>query len=1533
MSEKLFKETFQGIRLEGEADSYFDDVKVTGVTFWRGSGKAEIGILSRHLIPKSIVFSCQEQLKQYLFGDNPRASVEITEKYILSSQYTLPNLLDAYWDSFLAEIREHSYVDYKLLVSEPYKVSDGTIFLTISDGILARSRKPLIEKYFVEVLEHRFGMTVSCLVKLVEKKNSGQEMAAKQANDEARKAIEAISANVVDEEPARREAAASAVQGYDADKNEVVLDTSVMKAVTAKPEEKKKVDYKANLSMYHNKNYEDLDCFYGKNTEGDITPISSINAESMGEYVFHGKIFGVEERQTRKGDKWIVNANITDFTDSIGFKLFIRNEDHDPVMEKLCNGAFVRLKGTVDYDDYAHTIMVRSVNGLKTIPDFRKPRLDEAQEKRTELHLHTVMSEKDSVCQIGDLMKTVLKWGWKTVAITDHGVAQGFPIAFHWLEDNKKTLPEGFKLIYGMEAYLVDDLKTLIMNPHGQSLESEYVVFDIETTGLSFSKCKIIEIGAVRINKEGKEIDRFSEFVNPGVPIPYNIEKLTSISDETVKDADPIEVVLPKFLEFCKGAMLVAHNATFDTTFIRVVSHQLGLEYDFTAFDTMTIAYIFLPELGRYNLDRLTNYFKLKNAHHHRACDDADVTAKIFMKLMELVKKSGARTVDDLNKMNEASPDAIRKAKPYHASILIQNETGRVNLYRLISEAHVTYFNRVPKIPMSLLQKYRDGLLVGSACQSGQLFQNLLQGAEEEDIERIIRFYDYLEIMPCGNNKNLISDDKAAGIDSVEDLQDLNRKIIELGAKFDKTVVATGDVHFLNPEDAIYRSIVYEGKDGKITNKEKLEAKAEEERKFEEQGLDSVHIEMLKQPPLYLHTTEEMLKEFEYLGPDMAKKVVIDNPNMIADMIDEIEPVRPDKCPPIIENSDQILRDICNDKAHEIYGPKLPKIVEDRLDKELDSIIGNGYSVMYVIAQKLVWRSNDDGYLVGSRGSVGSSFAATMAGITEVNPLPPHYLCPECYWVDFDSEEVLSYSGMMGWDMPDKNCPKCGHKLLKNGTDIPFETFLGFKGDKEPDIDLNFSGEYQPRAHAFIEEIFGKGKAFRAGTIGTLADKTCYGYALRYCENRNISKRSAELIRLSEGCVGVKNTTGQHPGGMIVLPPDEDIYSFTPIQKPANDMTTPIITTHFEYHSIQQNLLKFDILGHDDPTMIRRLEDLTGLVATEIPLDDKNVMEMFQNTKPLGVTPEQLHGVHKSTLGIPEFGTDFAMQMLEDAAPVSFSDLVRISGLSHGTDVWLGNAETLIKEGVCKLASAICCRDDIMVYLIHMGMEPGEAFTIMERVRKGIVAKGKCKEWPQYKEDMLAHNVPEWYIGSCEKIKYMFPKAHAVAYVMMAWRVAWFKLYHPLAYYAAFFSIRAKAFNYEIMCQGEPHLEQTLKVLRSMDKNAMSANEQNLLRDCRLVEEMYERGLEFMPIDIYRADATRFQIMDGKIMPSLTSIDGMGENAAKQLQEAAKKGEFLSQQEIKDRAKISGTVLAKMSDMGILGDLPQTSQLTFDFLK
>jgi len=1238
----------------------------------------------------------------------------------------------------------------------------------------------------------------------------------------------------------------------------------------------------------------DEECFYGRNCEGERIAIADIQGE-VREAVIEGMVINVEEREIRN-EKVIYIFSISDFTDSITAKLFLEKEELGLMREKIKKGNFIKLKGNPAYDTFSREIAINSVRGIKPGVDTRVKRMDTYEgKKRVELHAHTQMSEMDSVVPVRDFVKTAKSWGHKALAITDHGVVQAFPDAAHEVSPD-----EDFKMLYGVEAYLVDDLIEVVKNDKGQGLQGNFVVFDLETTGIGPKSNEIIEIGAVKV-ENGALSSTFSSFVNPQRPIPYPIQELTGIHDTMVADAETIREVLPKFLEFCGGCTMVAHNAAFDIGFIEQKAKEQGLETDFTVVDTVAVARALLPDLKRYKLDTVAKRLGVSLKNHHRAVDDAAATAEIFVRMVNRLADKGIDTLAKLNTFCVPDEETIRKLPAYHAVILAKNETGRVNLYRLVSESHLKYFNRRPKLPKSLFLKWREGLIIGSACEAGELYRAILEEKPAGEIDRLVQFYDYLEIQPLGNNAFLIRDnDKYPQIQDENDLMELNRRIVQLGEDYGKPVVATCDVHFMNPEDEVYRRIIMAGK-----------------------GFADAD----NQAPLYFRTTEEMLSEFQYLGAKKAEEIVITNTNLIADMIDKIEPCSPRKCPPEIENSDQDLRDICYNRAHAIYGPNLPPIVKERLERELNSIISNGYAVMYIIAQKLVWKSNEDGYLVGSRGSVGSSFAATMAGITEINPLPAHYYCKKCHYYDFDSKELKEHSGNSACDLPDKICPNCGETLEKEGHDIPFETFLGFKGNKEPDIDLNFSSEYQSNAHDYTEIIFGAGHTFRAGTVGTLAEKTAYGYVKKYCEEKNIAKRSAEIERIAHGCEGVRRSTGQHPGGIVVLPMGEEIYTFTPVQHPANDMSTKIITTHFDYHKIDANLLKLDILGHQDPTMIRMLEDLTGVDAGKIRMDDQKVLSLFASTEALGITPEDIGGCTLGCLGLPEFGTPFVIGMLLDAKPKNFSDLVRISGLSHGTDVWLNNAQYYITEGYCTLSSAICTRDDIMTYLIYMGVENERSFKIMESVRKG---KGLDESM---EADMRACNVPEWYLESCKKIKYMFPKAHAAAYVMMALRVAYFKVYHPLAYYAAYFSIRATAFDYELMCMGRDHLEYHMKDYQSR-KNELSDKEKNTLEDMKIVQEMYARGFEFVKMDIYRSKATRFQIVDGKLLPSFATIDGLGDKAAELIEDEARKGAFLSHEDFKNRCKVSASTVDVMVRLGLMGDLPHTNQMSLlDFME
>ena len=1266
---------------------------------------------------------------------------------------------------------------------------------------------------------------------------------------------------------------------------------------------------------YPLKRSDDPNVIYGRDFDDMPIELKTVTGE-MGEITFRGQVISFDTREIRN-EKTIVMFAVTDFTDTIMVKMFTRNDQLPDLLAEIKKGVFLKIKGVTTIDKFDGELTIGSVTGIRKTSDFRVTRKDKYPEKRVELHCHTKMSDMDGVSEAKDLVKRAHDWGHPAIAITDHGVVQGFTDANHVIEDLDKDDP--FKVIYGVEGYLVDDLTKIAENEKGQDLEGTYVVFDIETTGFSAVTDRIIEIGAVKV-EDGKITDKFSTFVNPKRPIPFRITELTGITDEMVIGSPDIETILPQFIEFIGDAVLVAHNASFDVGFIEQNCKRQKIEADFTYVDTVALARVLLPALNRFKLDTVAKALNISLENHHRAVDDAGCTAEIFVKFVQMLKERELTTLAKVNEFGDLNPDSIKKLPTYHVIILARNDIGRVNLYQLVSASHLVYYNRRPRIPKSVLNEHREGLIVGSACEAGELYRALLDGKPDETIAKIVDFYDYLEIQPLGNNAFMVESDKVTSVNSMEDIMDLNRKIVHLGEQFHKPVVGTCDVHFMDPEDEVYRRIIMAGK-----------------------GFGDAD----KQAPLYLRTTEEMLDEFAYLGSEKAYEVVIRNTNLIADMIEKISPVRPDKCPPVIENSDQMLRDICYNKAHSMYGDPLPEIVHERLERELNSIISNGFAVMYIIAQKLVWKSNEDGYLVGSRGSVGSSFVATMAGITEVNPLVPHYYCSNCHYSDFDSEEVKKYVGGCGHDMPDKNCPVCGQKLVKDGFDIPFETFLGFKGNKEPDIDLNFSGDYQSKAHKYTEVIFGKGQTFRAGTIAALAEKTAYGYVKNYYEERGDRKRNCEIDRIVAGCTGIRRSTGQHPGGIVVLPHGEDINSFTPIQHPANDMTTDIITTHFDYHSIDHNLLKLDILGHDDPTMIKTLEELINsdamdnkydgvnnvFKATDIPLDDPGVMGLFAGTEVLGITPEDIDGCPLGCLGVPEFGTDFVIQMVIDTKPKTLSDLIRISGLSHGTDVWLNNAQTLIEEGKATISTAICTRDDIMTYLINKGVESEESFTIMERVRKGTVAKGKCKEWSQFKKDMLEHDVPEWYIWSCERIKYMFPKAHAAAYVMMAYRIAYCKINYPLAYYAAYFGIRASAFSYELMGQGKEKLLYHMKEYkRRAELNQLSKKDQDTLKDMKNVLEMYARGFDFLPIDIYKSKASKFQIVGDKLLPPFNTIDGMGDKAAEAMEIAAKDGPYLSKDDFRQRTKVSKTLVDLMADMGLLGDLPETNQLSlFDF--
>ena len=1255
---------------------------------------------------------------------------------------------------------------------------------------------------------------------------------------------------------------------------------------------------------------------FGINIQNPVlTKIEDIKPDGQ-RVCINGQIVLKDNRELKSG-KILLTIDVTDKTSTVSCKLFLDKQKFEIVDGKLKKGDYILLQGRAQMDSFSNEITIMVNNICKG----EKPaeRMDNAQEKRVELHLHTQMSAMDAVTSATDLIKQAIKWGHKAIAITDHGVVQSFPEANHVIVDNYAGLVEKegkvttqdildaapIKVIYGVEGYLVKDVEPVI------PLQDTYCVFDLETTGFDADLDGITEVAVCKV-KNGEIIDEFTTFVNPEKPIPYNVQELTHITDDMVKDAPKMSDMIPEFLEFVKGSVLVAHNAHFDISFIANKAKKLGLDFKPYVIDTYEISLELYNAVENHKLGTLVEYLGIELEGAHRAINDTRATAKMFIRMKEDCIKEN---IDINNYIFTNIIDKSRNLSPNHIIILAKNYVGLKNLYKLVSYSHVWNFHKKPKISRSMLKRYREGLIIGSACEQGELYQEILDHKigknDGSNIEEIANFYDYLEIQPLGNNEfyerigkkvkkegKKLKDEEAEYIKLThQDLIDINVEIVNLANKLNKPVVGTCDVHFMNPEDEIYRRIIQAG-----------------------QGYDDADM----QAPLYFRTTDEMLKEFDYLSKEKAYEVVVTNTNLVADWCDRISPISDEKCPPHIEGCEDEIRNIAMEKAHKLYGDILPEIVQDRLDRELNSIISNGYSVMYIIAQRLVWDSNDHGYIVGSRGSVGSSLAAYMTGITEVNSLKAHYRCPKCKYSDFSDHGVAN-----GFDLPDRKCPVCGEDLDKDGMDIPFETFLGFKGDKEPDIDLNFSGEYQAKAHKYTEVIFGTGTTYKAGTIGTVAEKTAYGFVKNYFEERGINVPSAEINRLAQGCTGIKRTTGQHPGGIIVVPKGRTIYEFCPVQHPADDPYSDIVTTHFDYHSIDKNLLKLDILGHDDPTVIRMLQDITGINPTKIPLDDKETMGIFSSTEPLGVTPEQIKS-EVGTYGVPEFGTKFVRGMLVDTKPTTFEELIRISGLSHGTDVWLNNAQTLIEKGIVTLSEAICTRDDIMIYLISKGLEPGLAFKIMEIVRKGKAPK---KLTPDMVEEMKKHDVPDWYIDSCFKIKYMFPKAHAAAYVTNAFRIAWFKVHIPKAYYAAFMSIRADEFDSESMLYGK---ERVLAKMREIDNqgNSASQKDKNMYPILELVLEMNERGINFLPVDLYKSTVNKFTVEKDGIRPPFSALTGFGEVDAKKLVEAREKYEkFSSIEDMTIKSKIGKVAVETLKQSGCLDGMPKSEQMDiFDML-
>lgn len=1441
MTAKKFPLVFDKVSLSAPLQEVFRETTVLSLTIHRKEREIVTEIAADEVIPPLYWEKLRKEMMQQLPGVK---EVHIFPKYQLMDKEPKAVLAD-FWDTIRSHVAAQSKVCSGVISDADWDYQDGKMQIFVKHNMAYYLSQKKLDDAVAKLVQEETGLAMSVQFKNVQ---SSEEDRARMEQEQRTKTEELLQ-QIASATQAAEQAKVSAEVG--------VVSEAVSRGI-----------------------------LFGKEFTG--TPVKIVDTKIPGESVIvKGNIFNIEPREI-KGEKYIVSFDITDKSDSTTVKFFVKRSVFDnELKDKIKKDAYLRVQGEVQFDKYAKeiNIMAKAIMTAQAPP----PRMDTAEEKRVELHLHTQMSSMDGVTPVKTYIKRAIEWGHKAIAITDHGVVQAFPDAMNAADKSD------LKVIYGVEAYLIDDLGNAVFSPRGQNLDDTYVVFDIETTGLSKEKEMITEIGAVKV-ADGKIIDRFSTFVNPQRPISAEITKLTGITDDMVKDAPTIENVLPEFLKFCEDTVLVAHNASFDTGFIRIAAERAGLgELHHTIVDTLELARALLPELNKHKLDIVCEHLGVTLNGHHRAVNDAEATAEVFIKFLDMLAEKKVFTLDEINVLASRTVN-YKKLRAYHAIILVKNYTGLRNLYELVSMAHIDYFFRRPRIPKSKFMQMREGLILGSACEAGELYRALLDGEPKQRIEELVHFYDYLEIQPLGNNKFMIDSPRVENIHSMEDIKNMNRKIVELGETYGKPVVATCDVHFIDPDDAAYRKIIMAA-----------------------EGFPDAD----NQPPLYFRTTDEMLEEFDYLGEEKAREVVITNTNLIADQIEKIKPIPDETFPPKIEGADEQLRQICMDKAHSIYGDPLPPLVQERLETELNSIISNGYAVLYIIAQKLVWKSVADGYLVGSRGSVGSSFAANMAGITEVNSLPPHYVCPNCKYSDFDSDLVKSYAmeEASGCDMPDMNCPKCGTLMHKDGHDIPFQTFLGFEGDKEPDIDLNFSGEYQQTAHAYTEELFGVGHVFKAGTIGTLADKTAYGFVKKYFDEREITAHNAEITRLMNGCTGVKRTTGQHPGGLMVVPSDHNIYEFCPIQRPANDVNSTVTTTHFDYHSISGRLLKLDLLGHDDPTVIRMLYDLTGVNPQTVPLGDPATMSLFESPEALGVTAEDI-GCETGTLGIPEFGTKFVRGMLLDTKPKTFADLLRISGLSHGTDVWLGNAQTLIENGTITLKETISTRDSIMIYLINKGVDKKKSFKIMEKVRKG---KGLTDEDIA---DMKAADVPDWYIESCQKIKYMFPKAHAAAYVMMAFRIAYFKINYPEAYYATYFTVRAcDDFDYSCMCKGMDVAKAAMREIHAKGMEA-TAKDKAKMTVLELIVEFYARGFKFLPIDLYKSDSRKFIVTEEGLIPPFNSLQGLGTNAAQSIVDGRAAGEFHTIEELKERTSLGRSLIDLLKENGVLNGIPETNQLS-----
>lgn len=1417
-----------------------DEIEIENCIYNKDTKIAKFVLISKEVLPVNRIDKVRSGLEKLLKKQYIR-SVEFSFKYIGLNKKGNKDMIKKLWPNIFDEVRkaspfvyiygkdiEHIYIDDRLKIKAP----DEFIYESFKDKNLADRVRRMIRE--------QTGIDIRVEIELA-KKNENEK------ND-----YESI------------------LEKIDA-KTDKIISRMDFSPSQSQDKDEKEETYKINFEEKANP-----DQIYGRPIIANLYLTSEIE-EGLRTVAIKGRVIEAEDQELRNG-KTLYMMNVSDGNGALMCKVFLDDMNKDDVIKATKKGTYIKVQGDLinNYKTFDLELNVTAIEKAQA-PIVE----DTAEVKRVELHAHTQMSSMDGMVPVGELVSRAASWGHKAIAITDHGVVQAFPDA---MNAGKKN---GIKIIYGVEAYLVDDDTDTIVNANDRDLDQTFVVFDIETTGLSPHSDNLTEIGAVKV-QNCEIVDSFSTFVNPKMDISYQIQELTRITNEMVKDAPSLEEALPKFIEFAKDSVLVAHNADFDTGFIYQKCQQLGLEYNFEKVDTLTLARIINTNLKRFSLDKVCKEMGVVLAGHHRAVNDAQATAEVFIKYLEIFKKKGINKLSDVNRVYGKVD--YEKLRPSHATIYAQNQTGLKHLYQLITDSHIEHLYGNPRILKSLLLEKREGLIVGSACSSGELYNAVVRHKSEKEIEKILELYDFIEIMPLENNMYLV---ESGELKSVEELKEINKKLVKLGEQYDKPVVATGDVHMLDAKDAIYRTIIkYSQGYGRKSKSERL----------------------------YFRTTDEMLEEFSYLGKDKAYEVVVTNSNLIADIFEDIKPIPDETYPPRIEGSDKELRSMCYEKARRIYGEPLPDIVVKRLERELNSIIGNGYAVMYIIANKLVAKSLSDGYLVGSRGSVGSSFAATMSDITEVNPLPAHYVCPN---PDCKHSEFFAIGEWgSGVDLPPKKCPDCGTQMIKDGHDIPFEVFLGFEGDKEPDIDLNFSGTYQPTIHKYTEELFGEGYTFRAGTIGTVKDKTAYGYVKKYSEEQFLDMTAAEMDWLSKGCTGVKRTSGQHPGGVMVVPDYKDIHDFTPVQYPANDKECGVKTTHFDYHSISGRILKLDILGHDGPTIIRMLEDMTGIKITDIPLDDPETMSLFTSTKALGVTEEDI-GTPVGSLAIPEFGTKFTRQMLIDTKPTTFAALVRISGLSHGTDVWVNNAQDLVRANVIGIKDVISTRDDIMNYLIFKGLRPKLAFTIMENVRKGRGLK------PEFIEEMKANNVPDWYIGSCQKIKYMFPKAHAVAYVMTSFRIAYCKVNYPEAFYATYFTTKVEDFDVDLVTRGLDAVRAKMERIRELG-NSATAKENNQYTILEVVVEMLCRGIEMEKVDIYRSHPTDFQLDgDKKILPPMVALQGMGENAALSIAREREKGAFLSKEDLIKRTKVSKTVVEKLSEHGSLDGMSDKNQLSF----